>query len=194
MLHTRGGQLFQRVLPTVSRLVRQTCNEIDVDVLNSELAQTFNVRRRCCRCVQTTYGANLLIDERLQAEAHAIDARFNEGLQSLRSQCAGGRLNRNLSVPADLELTTNQRKNFFELLGRERSGRATTKINRIHSSIEISIEPVRQGLCPDDLFPQATNVLPHQLPRKHARREIAEAALGAAKRDGNVDPQWHVGK
>ena len=93
-----GNDLLQRFLPALRALVRQSCDQVDIDVGNSCRPQVSNVLEYRGVLVQAPDRRRLAINEGLNAKTDAIHATTLESFQKLRRERSGRAFDGNFRV------------------------------------------------------------------------------------------------
>ena len=129
MLYARIGQTLQRILQACKRLRRQAVNQIRTDARKASFAcQRQRFQRLLC-VVNASYRPQLVILQRLYAEADAVKAKAAQCLQLGQIRRAGVHLNRCLAglLPkAVLLQCIHQLSNTFR---RQHARRTAAKVN-----------------------------------------------------------------
>ncbi len=129
MLNARIGQTLQRILQACKRLRRQAVNQICTDARKASFAcQRQRFQRLMC-VVNASYRPQLVILQRLYAEADAVKAKLTQRLQLGQIRRAWVHLNRCLAglLPKAVPLqSVNQLRDTFR---RQHARRTAAKIN-----------------------------------------------------------------
>ena len=129
MLKARIGQTLQRILQAGKRLQRQAVNQIRADACEACFVCQWQ-RLQCLLCVvNASYRPQLVILQRLYAEADAVKAKAAQRLQLGQIRRAGVHLNRSLTglLPKAVLLQCfNQLSNAFR---RQHARRTAAKVN-----------------------------------------------------------------
>src|SRR4051812_40242358 len=96
--HVAGNDLLQRFLPALRALVRQSCDQVDIDVGNSCCPQVSNVLEYGGVLVQAPDRRRLAIDEGLNAKTDTIHATTLESFQEPRRERSGSTLDGHFRV------------------------------------------------------------------------------------------------
>ena len=97
MLYARIGQTLQRILQAGKRLRRQAVNQIRTDARKASFACQCQRLQCLLRVVNASYCPQLVILQRLYAEADAVKAKAAQCLQLSQIRRAGVHLNRCLA-------------------------------------------------------------------------------------------------
>ena len=81
MLNACIGQTLQRILQAGKRLRRQAVNQIRADARKACFARQRQRFQRLLRVVNTSYRLQLVVLQRLYAEADAVKAKLTQRLQ-----------------------------------------------------------------------------------------------------------------
>src|SRR5665213_2277519 len=122
VLDVTGNRLLQRILPALPLLVRKPRNQINADVANSSVADPRNLRLALQPRVQSSNRRRLAIDKRLHPKADAVHAQPQQFVQRLVAELPRSALERDLSVPRQVELTTQTLKHLAELRRAQQTG------------------------------------------------------------------------
>ena len=99
MRYFGGNELLQRLLPTLGYLVRQSCDQVDIDVGNSCCPEVSNILEHRGMLVQAADRGSLAIDKGLNAKADAIHATTQEGFEERRRERSRSALHSDFRVP-----------------------------------------------------------------------------------------------
>ena len=171
--------------------MREPGYEVHIDVRNSSGAQRIDIGQCLLRCVQATNGFDLLVDKRLRAEAYPVRAALEESIEDLRTKSPRRTFYGDLRVGLHVEFISDRLEDASELIWRERGGRSTAKIDRIDGPFKFRVKDCGSCFRARDLLLKLRDISVHLVARKHARSKVAEAALRAAKRNGDVEAEWH---
>ena len=106
--YTAGEGIAKRKLPTLLGLVRQARDQVNANVADSSGSQPRNVVQRDGPRVQAADRRRLLVHERLHAQADAIDAAAQQGVDDLTGDGAGRTLDGNLGRWLDLKVLASR--------------------------------------------------------------------------------------
>src|SRR5437868_13097583 len=76
-----GNRYVKRLAPTSGSLMRETCDEIDVDIVNARAAQALNIGEHDFAIMQPADGASFSFNQRLHAQAKAIHAAAQQRIE-----------------------------------------------------------------------------------------------------------------
>jgi hypothetical protein len=105
--HAAGECLAKRKLPTLLGLVRQARDQIHTEVADASRTQPRDVVQRDGARVEAADGRRFLVNERLHAQADAIHAATEEGVEDLAGDGAGGALDSNLCRGLDVKVVSD---------------------------------------------------------------------------------------
>src|ERR1700733_834385 len=101
-------QFVQPTRPTLSGLVGQPGDQVHVDVVETAVTQTRDFVDHDRTIVQSSDRLRFLIDERLNAQTHAVHARVEQSIDQRIRQRARGALDGDLGVGSYYELATQR--------------------------------------------------------------------------------------
>ena len=94
-----------------------------------------------------------------------------------------------LGCGADPEVLAKRAEDAADVRGREEAGGSAAEIDGVDVVGEMSSERLGTRACVRDLSDEPVHVGGHPAGRECVRGEVAEAALGAAERNGEVEPE-----
>src|SRR5438067_9347020 len=124
-------ELFERQPPARSRLVRKSSDQIHVDVADASCPQRLDIGECLLRRMQAAYRFDLIIDQRLRAQANPIRATSEQRLENVRPQSARRALHRDLRRGTHVELVPNHLEDASQLISSKGGRRTSAEINRI---------------------------------------------------------------
>ena len=104
VLYAGGDQNLERLLPTGRGLMGHAGDQIDTQIVQPGGADPFEVFEHHRAGMKASGGSRLTIDERLHAEAEAVDAQGEHGGERGVVQLAGSAFERDLGSGCDREL------------------------------------------------------------------------------------------
>ena len=125
--------LFQRVMKSFRRIVRQAGDQIHVDVLEAGSPCHAECLHRLCRSVLSADCFQHVILHSLRVDRNAVYAETLQCFQlfrgnGVRSSC----LDTIFPQMRKIKVFLHRRQHLFQLCRRQRSGRTTAKVDRIH--------------------------------------------------------------
>src|SRR5262245_20763689 len=111
--------------------MRQSGDEIDVDVGDADRATMIDVGGGLCARVQPAHSSGFFVNERLDAEADAIDAGCNQSLDNLSPQRCRRAFNCDFGFWLQFKIISHGAEDLLQLVRTQRAGSATTEIDRI---------------------------------------------------------------
>src|SRR5579864_7369505 len=122
-------EFVQRMLPACPRLVRQSGDQVHINIRNSGTAQPGDVVENGFAIVQAAYGSRFLVNERLHAQADPVHSASNEALQHFLRKRTRRALYGDFRAGVQLKILLDGDKDGFELVYSEKSRGATAEIN-----------------------------------------------------------------
>src|SRR6266496_1392528 len=151
-----------------------------------------NVVQHNVALMKTTNRCGFAIHKRLHAQADAIDSAAVENFHYRLGKRAGRAFHCNLGISLHLEILPNSDKDAFQLCYIQNSWSAAAEINGINRALDGATHLCCGLLSAGDFVAQADYIFFEYRPRKYIRRKVAVGALGAAKRNGNVQSKRHL--
>ncbi len=105
---------------------------------------------------------------------------------------SGSALDRDLRGGLHGKAVVDGGENPLQLFRGKNAGRAAAQVDGVHLALEASANLLGNLRGPPKFALQMSYVALQQRRRKHARGEVAEAALAAAKRHRDINPQRHA--
>src|SRR5690349_12743568 len=86
MGHTRFSQLFERSSPGVHSLMRQSSDQVYIDVVDGGSPESRHIRQSLLRSVQSAHRFDFMINKRLRPETDAICTAFEQSVEDFWTQ------------------------------------------------------------------------------------------------------------
>src|SRR5579859_251738 len=141
--------------------------------------------------MQPSDRSYLFIHERLRAETHSVRPHLEQCVENLGTKRSGGAFNRDFSVGPYFKSMVERVKKLAQVLRGEHRRSPSTQVDRIYFFFKRSTKRMGQTFCVRYLHLDSFHISIHLVAREDTGGEIAEAALRAAKRNGNVDADRH---
>ncbi len=167
MIGIERDQSVDRLLPLRHSLLRQPHHQVDAHVVEASLTNLAHRLTRPRAAVGPSKPPQLFIDQRLDPQAHAVDAGVPEPAHPLDRDGLGVRLERHLRVGSHVERLPARGNQRGDLLGFQQRRRPATEEDRVGCT------SVRG---PPNLRLEGTGVLPLQLGVEQTAVEVAVAA------------------
>src|SRR5438874_5448377 len=123
------------MLPTLTGLVRQASNQVNIDIRNPGRTKPGNIVQHDISLVQTPNRRCLVIHKGLHAQADAIDSAAVENFHSRLRKRAGRALHRYLGIRLHVEILPNSDKDTLQLCYIQDSWSASAEINGVNCAI-----------------------------------------------------------
>src|SRR5581483_7708887 len=185
--HADAYDFAERLPPARHALVRQTSNEINVNIVDSSTAQSLDVLQDHRSRVLPAYGRGFLINEGLHTEADAVHADPGQRIQHRLGEGSGSAFDRDLRACLNFELLTQGSENFLEVSRIENCWRAAAEIDGIDVSLQHATRIGQHLFDPGDVVAEPLDIAIDAAAREYTGCEVAVAALHAAKRDRDVN-------
>lgn len=174
------------MLPACGGLIREPRDEVGADIGYTGRLQAKDFVDAVALRVAAAHGSTLAIDEGLDTETdtiHALLLRFGEnGIGDLSRRCFKGYL----SAWSNRKTLPERGADSAKLLRFEQAGSSATEVDRIDHTRQIRLQALGGSRGIGNLLAQLRDIGFDGLRRRNTRREVAEAALRAAERDGHV--------
>ena len=185
----RVDQHRQRFLPRSTGLACQPGNQVQVQVGNAGRAQPAQVVHDHCPRVQPPAHPRLAVDERLHTQAHAVNALRRQRFQRAIPQLARRALHRNLGVRLPHKLRPQRCKQTRNQSRRQQAGRSAAQVDCIHPPRQTHPHSRSPRPCRCHVLDDPVHIALVVARRIDSRRKVAIGALGAAKRNRDVEAE-----
>ncbi len=118
-------------LPGVGGLVRQAGDEVDADARDAGCLHAADVFEGDCAGVETAGDGGFAVVEGLDAEAGAIHADLEHGVEEGVRDLAGGTFHGDFGIVVDLEFISQCGEQAEEQVGRQGAGRSATEVDGV---------------------------------------------------------------
>ncbi len=184
-----GDGLVEGVEPGGFGLVGEAGDEVEAEVRDAGAADAIKFGETLGGGVEAADGGGLAIDEALDAEGEAVDAVVLEGLEGGVGELAGRGFEGDLGVGGEGEVALEEMEDRLDLIGGEEAGGASTEVEGGDEFRQGGADGGGAMAGVGDLAGEGFDVGGKAAGREAVRGEVAEGALGAAERDGDVEAE-----
>jgi hypothetical protein len=132
MFGPHGKRFVEIVFPILKRLVRQTGDQIETDIVKASIAKELERIASVVRVVPASQKFQCAIVEGLDSETSAVYSERTESLERLRRNCGGIHFHRDLDIIGDIELAADCVQDLLDLERRQQRRRAAAEVDRIN--------------------------------------------------------------
>ncbi len=153
------------------------------------VADPLDLRQSLSPGVRAGRRAGLVVDKGLHAEGDAVNAGAQRGFKRSRLELKRRSLQRDLHIGNDVELLPDTADKLRKERRREQRRRAAAEVDGVDLRRELEAAGASPHARRAKLRHKRGDVGGHGAERVHAGGKVAEGALGAAKRDRDVQAE-----
>ena len=189
VLRRKRDRVIDRRQPVLDALCGQPHHQVEADVVETSRARVRVRLARARRAVQTRQPAKLVVAERLNAKAHAIDAGGAKCGQPIGGDRLGVGLECHLAIGRDVEGVRARPGDSRDFRGLQQRRRSAAEIDGVGRSRLSRRQDFHRASCPCDLAHERVDIAGLECFIEQTAIEIAVVADGGAERDVDVETQ-----